>query len=167
MSAPPLVFTAMRAEDLDAVLEIERSSFPEPWSAGLLLHELKVPFSKTTLAWAGNGSRELLGYVCRWLVGDEVHILNLAVRPERRRNGVGRALVERIVREAEERQVSMITLEVRRENTAAAALYRSFGFAEHGVRRNYYGRGQDAIIMSAALRSKVKAAGKATLSEAG
>jgi len=148
----------MRIEDLDAVMEIERSSFPEPWSAGLFLHELKIPFSKTTLAWAGNASRELLGYVCRWLVGDEVHILNLAVRPERRKSGVGRALVELIVREAEERRVSMITLEVRRENVAATALYRSFGFTEYGVRRNYYGPGQDAIIMSAVLRAEAEKA---------
>jgi ribosomal protein S18 acetylase RimI-like enzyme len=70
------------------------------------------------------------------------------VRPDRRHNGIGRALVELVVREAEERGASSITLEVRRENTAAIALYRSFGFTERGVRRNYYGHGKDAIIMS-------------------
>lgn len=158
MAGKEFLFTSMRTEDLDAVMEIERSSFPEPWSAGLFLHELKIPFSQTTLLWNGSGSRDLLGYVCRWLVGDEVHILNLAVRPEWRRSGVGRALVERVVREAEERHVSMITLEVRRENVAATALYRSFGFTEQGVRRNYYGRGQDAIIMSAVLSVEEKVA---------
>ena len=138
----------MHREDLDAVMEIERASFPQPWSPGLFLHELKVPFSKTILAHAPNGSGELLGYICRWLVGDEVHILNLAVRPDRRNCGVGRALVELVVREADERGVSTVTLEVRRENAAAIALYTSFGFTERGVRRNYYGRGHDAIIMS-------------------
>ena len=138
----------MSREDLDPVMEIERRSFPQPWSPGLFLHELKVPFSKTILAHTSNGSGELLGYICRWLVGDEVHILNLAVHPDRRGCGVGRALVELIVREAEERGARLITLEVRRENAEAMALYRSFGFTERGVRRNYYGRGQDAIIMS-------------------
>ena len=138
----------MGREDLDAVMEIERRSFPQPWSPGLFLHELKVPFSKTILARTPNGANDLLGYVCRWLVGDEVHILNLAVRPDRRSGGVGRALVELIVQEADERGASMITLEVRRENAAAIALYRSFGFTERGVRRNYYGLGHDAIIMS-------------------
>jgi [ribosomal protein S18]-alanine N-acetyltransferase len=138
----------MAREDLDAVMEIERCSFPQPWSPGLFLHELKVPFSKTILAHMSNGSRDLLGYVCRWLVGDEVHILNLAVRPDRRHSGVGRALVELVVQEAEERGASMVTLEVRRDNTAAMALYRGFGFSERGVRRNYYGRGEDAVIMS-------------------
>jgi len=136
----------MSREDLDAVMEVERSSFPQPWSPGLFLHELKVPFSKTILA--SNGTGELLGYICRWIVGDEVHILNLAVRPERRQSGVGRALVELIVREADECAARMITLEVRRENAAAIRLYRAFGFVEAGVRRNYYGRGEDAIVMS-------------------
>jgi [ribosomal protein S18]-alanine N-acetyltransferase len=143
-----MIFTPMRPEDLDAVLEIERQSFPEPWSPGLFLHELKVPFSSTMLVRARSGPAELLGYVCRWLVGDEVHILNLAVRPERRRGGVGRALVEHVLREAEQHGARLITLEVRRENLAARALYHSYGFTERGVRRNYYGRGQDALIMS-------------------
>ena len=149
-----LTFRPMGREDLDAVMEIERASFPQPWSPGLFLHELKVPFSKTILARTPNGSGELLGYICRWLVGDEVHILNLAVRPERRHSGVGRALVELVVQEAEERGASTITLEVRRENVAAIALYHAFGFTERGVRRNYYGRGQDAIIMSRSCGTK-------------
>lgn len=138
----------MWPEDLDAVMEIERCSFPEPWTPGLFVHELKVPFSKTTVARTINGANAVVGYVCRWLVGDEVHILNLAVHPEHRRRGLGRALVELVLREAEEHHARQITLEVRRENTAAIALYASFGFRECGVRRNYYGHGHDALIMS-------------------
>jgi ribosomal-protein-alanine N-acetyltransferase len=151
MAGADLIFAPMHADDLNAVMEIERSSFPEPWSAGLFLRELKVPFSKTILVWGANGVHELLGYVCRWIVGDELHILNLAVRPERRKSGVGRALVELMIREAVERQVSIITLEVRRENVAAIALYRALGFTERGVRRHYYGRGHDALIMGRAI----------------
>jgi ribosomal-protein-alanine N-acetyltransferase len=143
-----MIFSPMRGEDLDAVMEIERQAFPQPWSPGLFLHELKVPFSKTVLARVSNGSQQVVGYVCRWLVGDEVHILNLAVHPQRRRSGVGRALVELVLQEAREHGARVVTLEVRRENTTAMALYRSLGFHERGVRRNYYGRGQDAIIMS-------------------
>ncbi len=143
-----MIFAPMRAADLDAVMEIERCSFPEPWSAGLFLHELKVPFSQTILARAADNSPDILGYICRWLVGDEIHILNLAVHPDRRRTGVGRALVELTLREAERSETRLITLEVRRENASAIALYRSLGFTESGVRRNYYGRGHDAIIMS-------------------
>jgi ribosomal-protein-alanine N-acetyltransferase len=138
----------MQPGDLNAVMEIERRSFPNPWSPGLFLHELKLPFSKTLLARQANGSNTVLGYVCRWLVGDEVHILNLAVGPERRRSGIGRMLVESVIEDAQAHGVNLITLEVRRGNEAAVALYRSFGFKEAGVRRNYYGRGEDAIVMS-------------------
>ncbi len=145
-----MIFSPMRGEDLDAVMEIERQAFPQPWTPGLFLHELKLPFSKTILARVANGSQRVLGYVCRWLVGDEAHILNLAVHPERRRVGIGRALIELVLQEAQQQGARTVTLEVRRENTTALALYRSLGFTERGVRRNYYGRGQDAIIMGRA-----------------
>ena len=146
-----MIFTPMRDEDLEAVMEIERRSFAQPWTPGLFLHELKVPFSRTILARSSPGEPELLGYICRWLIGDEVQILNLAVHPDQRRSGIGRALVEQILQEAEQQGVRVVTLEVRRENASAIALYRSLGFSESGVRRNYYGRGHDAIIMHRTL----------------
>ena len=108
-----------------------------------------MPFSKTILARRGD---EIVGYICRWLVGDEVHILNVAVRPEARQSGTGRALVSLVMEEAEQSAAALVTLEVRRENNAAIALYRSFGFTERGIRRNYYARGQDAVVMSCDLR---------------
>jgi ribosomal-protein-alanine N-acetyltransferase len=141
----------MRAEDLDAVMEIERQSFDDPWTPGLFLHELKIPFSKTILVRAPNGAAELLGYVCWWVVGDEVHILNLAVRPERRRSGIARTLVELLLDDARQKQARLITLEVRRENLSGIALYRDFGFVETGARKNYYGPGKDALIMTRKL----------------
>jgi len=143
-----LALEPMQADDLPEVMEIERRSFPQPWTPGLFLHELKVPFSRTMLLRAANGTRTTLGYVCRWLVGDEVHILNIAVHPEHRGQGLGRRLVESVIAEADQAGARLITLEVRRENTAARHLYRKFGFVDAGIRRNYYGRGEDAIIMS-------------------
>jgi ribosomal-protein-alanine N-acetyltransferase len=143
-----MLFSQLAVADLDEVLDIERRSFPEPWSRGMFLHELKLPFSKSIVARADDPPHDLLGYICWWLVGDEIQILNVAVRPERRRNGIGRALVELVFAEAEAQHVSTITLEVRRESTAAIALYRSFGFTESGMRRHYYGRGADAVLMT-------------------
>ena len=107
---PVVQFSPMETGDLDAVLEIERRSFPTPWSAGLFLHELKIPFSKTTLARLTNGTTRVVGYVCRWLVGDEVHILNLAVDPDLRRAGIGRALVDLVLAEAATAGVRSVTL---------------------------------------------------------
>jgi len=155
---PVVQFSPMESGDLDAVLEIERRSFPTPWSAGLFLHELKIPFSKTTLARLTNGTTRVVGYVCRWLVGDEVHILNLAVDPDLRRAGIGRALVDLVLAEAATAGVRSVTLEVRRGNEAAIGLYRRFGFTETGVRRHYYGRGEDAIIMTRTLAPAMAAA---------
>jgi ribosomal-protein-alanine N-acetyltransferase len=149
-AAASLCFTPMHSADIDAVMEIERRSFPEPWTPGLFLHELKIPFSKTILARRG---AEIVGYICRWLVGDEVHILNLAVRPEARGGGIGRALVSLVMAEAEQVAARVVTLEVRRENDGAIALYRTFGFTQRGIRRNYYARGQDALVMSRELRA--------------
>jgi ribosomal-protein-alanine N-acetyltransferase len=143
-----MLFSPMTVTDLDEVLDIERRSFPEPWSRGMFLHELKLPFSKSIVARAADAPHELLGYICWWLIGDELQILNVAAHPERRQRGIGRALVELVLHEAQTRRAGTITLEVRRGDTAATALYRSFGFAESGVRRNYYRHGEDAILMT-------------------
>ena len=146
-----LVFTRMVAADLPDVMEIERLAFPTPWTSGLFLHELKLDFSRLELARSDDAARQLIGYACWWLIGDEVHILNLAVRPESRRSGAGRALVQRVLDDAGARRAGSVSLEVRKENTAAAALYRAMGFAPIGLRRNYYGRGEDAVIMERRL----------------
>jgi len=144
-------FESMTADDLGEVMEIERLAFDSPWTAGLFLHELKLPFSRLIVARTVNGSRKLIGYACWWTVGDEVHIHNLAVHPDYRRGGVGHALVERVLFDAAQHRVRSVSLEVRHDNEAARQLYRSFGFADRGVRKHYYGRGEDAIIMTCEL----------------
>jgi [ribosomal protein S18]-alanine N-acetyltransferase len=146
-----LVFQPMSAADLPQVMELERLAFPNPWTPGLFLHELKLSFSRLLLARGANGGARLHGYVCWWVVGDEVHILNLAVHPDARRSGTGRALVERVIGDAVTHAAASVSLEVRRGNEAAEALYRSMGFSAAGVRRNYYGQGEDAVIMERRL----------------
>ena len=149
--AAALVFEQMVAADLPQVMELERLAFPNPWTPGLFLHELKLSFSRLHLARSGNGQRRLLGYVCWWLVGDEVHILNLAEHPDARRGGIGRAWVERVLADAASQHAGSVSLEVRRDNHVAVALYRALGFTEIGLRRNYYGQGDDAVIMERRL----------------
>jgi ribosomal-protein-alanine N-acetyltransferase len=149
--ARPFFFEPMTAEDLGDVMEIERLAFEAPWTPGLFLHELKLPFSCLIVARTANGGRTLIGYACWWTVGDEVHIHNLAVHPDYRRAGTGHALVEQVLADAAHRRVRSISLEVRSDNEAARQLYRSFGFTDRGVRKHYYGRGEDAIIMTREL----------------
>jgi len=150
VTAPPssrLVFAQMVTADLSEVMELERLAFDRPWTPGLFLHELKLSFSRLQLVRAIDQPQRLLGYVCWWLVGEEVHILNLAVHPEGRRAGVGRALIQRVLDDAARHRAASVTLEVRHDNAAALALYGSMGFDRAGMRRNYYGPGEDAVIM--------------------
>jgi ribosomal-protein-alanine N-acetyltransferase len=142
-------FADMVADDLPAILSIERASFTNPWTGALFLQELDVSFSRIVVARCGDG--RIAGYLCRWFVADEVHILNVAVHPLHRSRGLGAALMRKALREARAGRAVAVTLEVRRSNTAGRRLYASFGFEEVGARPNYYGRGEDAIILRLAL----------------
>jgi ribosomal-protein-alanine N-acetyltransferase len=143
------VFSDMAVEHLPEVLAIERVSFPTPWTGPLFLQELQVAFSRIILA--RRPGAPIAGYVCRWFVADEVHVLNVAVAPQFRTQGLGGLLMHEILREARENQATAVTLEVRRGNRPGRRLYESFGFEEVGLRRNYYGRGEDALILRLAL----------------
>ena len=142
----------MRREDLPAVLDIERRSFAQPWSRAFFEKELATPFARLVVAVEEAVPRpQVIGYTCRWRVTDEVHLLNVAVHPERRGLGHGRALVAGVVGEAEAARARVVYLEVRAGNVIARRLYRQLGFRDLGVRRGYYGPGQDAIVMELRL----------------
>lgn len=145
VAADGWVFADMVPGDLPEVVAIERASFPNPWTGPLFLQELQVGFSRTIVARGHEGA--ILGYLCRWLVADEIHVLNVAVAPSARGCGLGAALVRQVLDEAAARRVVAVTLEVRRGNAAGRRLYDSFGFEEVGSRPNYYGRGEDALIL--------------------
>jgi ribosomal-protein-alanine N-acetyltransferase len=149
-AAAALRLSPMRPDELDAVMEIERRCFTHPWTPGLFLHELKIPFSTTLIARLPD-SDEIVGYVCWWVVGDEVHLLNVAVAPEHRRYGIGRALLQLLLDEASSRHSRVVTLEVEHANRAAIALYEKLGFGQIGLRKNYYGSGEHAVIMALTL----------------
>jgi ribosomal-protein-alanine N-acetyltransferase len=142
----------MRREDLPAVLDIERRSFAQPWSRAFFEKELATPFARLVVAVEETVPRpQVIGYTCRWRVTDEVHLLNVAVHPERRGLGHGRALVGAVVAEAEAACTRVVYLEVRAGNVIARRLYRQLGFKDLGVRRGYYGPGQDAVVMELRL----------------
>ena len=149
---PRVSLRDMRRDDLAAVLEIERRSFAQPWSRAFFEKELATPFARLVVAVEeGRPGPAVVGYTCRWRVTDEVHLLNVAVHPERRGLGHGRALVAAVVAEAEAARARVVYLEVRAGNVIARRLYRHLGFKDLGVRRGYYGPGQDAIVMELRL----------------
>lgn len=143
----------MAVSDLDSVLSIERASFPTPWSRGAFVYELKQ--NRAARCWVARIAGELVGYLCLWEVGPELHITNLAVHPAWRRRGVARTLLGEILADARQRRLTLAFLEVRPTNSEARALYERFGFQVIGQRKGYYAdTGEDALIMEADL-SKV------------
>jgi [ribosomal protein S18]-alanine N-acetyltransferase len=136
------------ARDLPRILEIERLAFPAPWTLASFERELTLPFSRIMLAIPETGAgASIAGFLCRWLIADECHILNIAVHPESRRLGIGSVLLTESINEAKSTGTNVITLEVRRSNLPARQLYRKFEFEERRLRRHYYGPGEDAIVM--------------------
>ncbi len=133
------------SSDLDEVMAIENASFSYPWSSRFFLQELKVPCARSLLAILDG---KAVGYVIYWLVANEVDIHNLAVIPVHRRRGLGTALLQAVIEEAQQRKSERVTLEVRKSNEAAQKLYCSLGFKVKGVRKGYYSDdGEDALIM--------------------
>jgi ribosomal-protein-alanine N-acetyltransferase len=143
--ADTIIICPMTEDDLDAVLSIERASFPRPWTREHFLQELESPTSFPLSAFTPDGS--LAGYICPMLVLDEGQILDVAVRPDLRGTGLGRLLVGKSLLEFRERSAEYVGLEVRVSNRPAIALYSALGFRETGLRKNYYHDGEDAIVM--------------------
>lgn len=125
------------AQDLEEILRIEEASFPEPWSRALFASELGK--SPPTLYTARKDVRTPIeGYICFWSLPAELHLLNLAVAPSCRRQGIGRLLMHFLLDSARKQRVEQVLLEVRPSNTAALALYRSLGFRVLNIRPSYY-----------------------------
>lgn len=128
---------------LDALLEVEQNAFSKPWSREQFLGELA---SDATRYFVAEADGRIAGYAGCWLIVDEVHITNIAVHSDFRRRGIGRQLLSRLLTQTASEGATYYTLEVRRGNQAAQALYQSQGFAVAGERKNYYGD-EDALIM--------------------
>jgi ribosomal-protein-alanine N-acetyltransferase len=152
----------MKKEDIDQVLAIEEASFSMPWSRNLFLSEFRSPSVSTLLVALENDmpARSVIGYIVYWLIEDEMHILNLAVAPQFRRQGIARQLVLDAVKRAYAKGGRRAFLEVRASNTAAQKLYSDLGFTGSFIRRDYYNSPtENAVIMTleeGALKSLTK-----------
>jgi [ribosomal protein S18]-alanine N-acetyltransferase len=146
-----LALDRMRPEDLDQVLTIERASFTMPWSRGAFLYEMQQ--NRVARCWvARDDDSRVAGYLCLWEVADEVHITNVAVRPDARRQGIARSLLGSVLDNARARGFKIVVLEVRPSNHHALTLYESFGFRVVGRRQGYYyDTGEDALVMEIVL----------------
>jgi ribosomal-protein-alanine N-acetyltransferase len=145
-----LEIAPMREEDLDQVLAIENRAFRSPWTKQIFREELSRDWAylEVVRERVPSGGSEVVAFCNYWLVRDEVHLLNIATHPDRRRRGYARFLMEHLLDFARRHKCRYITLEVRRSNEAALALYGRYGFEAVGVRPNYYVEDrEDAIVM--------------------
>ena len=147
MTAPPTVAIEVRRltyADLPQVVAIERRAFPTPWSLAMFVLELSKPSGICLAAFVED---ELAGYLVCSRYDTIWHIMNVAVDPDRRRHGIGSTLLSRLFERIDDPD-AQYTLEVRRSNVAALALYDRFRFRAAGVRRRYYAdNGEDAVVM--------------------
>ena len=135
----------MSREDLDSVMEIERSSFSTPWSRNSFYNLL---LRDDATLWVAEVTGKIVGYAVVWYVLREAELGNLAVAPEWRQRGLGRRLLDWALDRARERGTSRVFLEVRESNRAAQELYSRCGFERVGVRRRYYRAPvEDALVM--------------------
>ncbi len=137
----------MEKGDIPQAAAIEAQCFSAPWSAAMLEAETTAPDSCMLAARRVDG--RLLGYGgFRWVL-DEGYIGNIAVAPEARRQGIGRALVQQLIQAGKAVGLAFLTLEVRAGNEAAIALYAQAGFVPVGRRPGYYtAPREDAVLMT-------------------
>lgn len=142
-----LVFEPMRRRHLADVLEIERVSYPKPWTRNVFLSELELARARERHYIVARSGTLVVGYAGLMFVVGDAHVTNIAVAVDRQRSGVGTRLLAGLSWAAIDRGCEAMTLEVRVRNTGAQALYRSFGFVPAGVRQRYYENTEDAIVM--------------------
>ncbi|MGJ6962618.1 ribosomal protein S18-alanine N-acetyltransferase [Streptosporangium sp. G11] len=141
------VLRQMTADDLPAVMEVERKTFPaDAWSEGMLRGELNDQ-PRTRHYVVALVDDEIVGYAGLAAAGDQADVQTIAVLAEWRRSGVGGAMLTELLAEAARRGAVSVFLEVRADNPGAQAVYDRFGFERIGLRRRYYEDGTDAIMM--------------------
>ena len=135
--------------DLRAIEEIERRSYPTPWSRSMFAGELAKPSSICLGAFEADGDDgRLCGYLVVSRYVDAWHVMNIAVAPEQRGRGIATMLLERLFELTADDEHRGYTLEVRVSNDTAIRLYERLGFEARGIRRGYYtDNREDALIM--------------------
>ncbi len=144
----PVTLRPLRARDLGSVMEIERVSYPRPWSENVFRAEIdRVTTHADRYYVAATLGRRLVGYAGLLLAVDDAHVTNIAVSPAYRHHGVGARLLADLGAQARRRGMASMTLEVRVSNVGAQRLYESFGFETAGIRQKYYENVDDALVM--------------------
>jgi ribosomal-protein-alanine N-acetyltransferase len=143
-----LCFSKMNVTDIEDVIAVEQNAYPFPWTRGNFLDSLDSGYEAWVLR---DEDGLLLGYFLMMYAVEEVHLLNITVRPDRQGQGLGRKLLDQLIALARDAGMHAVLLEVRPSNNHALMVYHHLGFAQIGQRKNYYpaagARREDAIVM--------------------
>ncbi len=141
-----------KTEDLHALVKLEQACFSAPWSHKSFQAELEGnQFSQILIVphLAGGQEDKILGYICTWIVFEELRFLNIAVHPNFRRQGVASQLIRHVLESGRGAGCCRAMLEVRESNHSAKKLYESFKFSSYATRKSYYTNPvEDAILMT-------------------
>ena len=144
-----LTIHPMNRADLDEVIAIEQVSYSKPWKREMFEAELEGNAFARFFVARDPDQNTILGHICFWIVFEEMHLMNLAVHPARRRQGIGEQLARWAMAWVKDQGVGLATLEVRASNEAAKQLYEKLGFRVAAVRSAYYREPkEDALIMN-------------------
>lgn len=139
-------FVPIKPEYASDLAELDKKCFSVPWSEKSFADEAE---NKLAVYYIARENEKIVGYAGFWHVADEGDITNIAVSPERRRQGIGSKLLELLIKAAMQKKLALLTLEVRESNRAAISLYEHYGFQKIGKRKRYYTNpAEDALIMT-------------------
>ena len=140
-----MIIINMNAGHVSQIAQLEKLCFSDPWSENSVASELENPLSLWLVAEMDGA---VAGYVGSQTVIDETDMMNIAVHPDHRRQGIAAALIEALIEELKGKGSHCLTLEVRASNESARSLYEKLGFQQAGIRKNYYRNPkEDAIIL--------------------
>ena len=145
-----MIITEMNASHVPQIAALEEICFADPWSEQSIASELKSTWSYWLVALEAD---RVVGYVGSQSSIDEADIMNVAVHPDYRRQGIAESLINKLVCDLKTRGSHALMLEVRASNAPAIALYERFGFAVDGIRKNYYKNPtENAVLMTLSLQ---------------
>lgn len=135
----------MEHRHLPDILKVEAECFSSPWTKDMFISEFTGKFAHYFVV---EEDGRAVGYMGMWALSGEGHITNVAIGRDYRRRGFARALIQHFTDIAKKENLEFMTLEVRASNEPAIALYKSFGFRDVGVRKNYYDNKEDALLLT-------------------
>ena len=136
---------------LDEIIAIENISFEKPWTRNQIKDDIQAKIDSEN--WVFIKSGKVVGYIFGWIIQNEFHLHNIAVHPDHQRKKIGRELIQHIISRIADQKVNVILLEVSVNNLSARKCYQSLGFVQLGILKDYYSKGDDAILYNLYINS--------------